>query len=99
MNTLPKELEIEITNIMMNDEKYSLHDWERNSIFPKSKNKTISQLVIETILSLRCFLIDQKVNEFKDKTLINKDNKSILEDVVNYSNLKILLSRKLNRAI
>ena len=99
LNTLPKELEIEITNIMMNDEKYSLHDWERNSIFPKSKNKTISQLVIETILSLRCFLIDQKVNEFKDKTLINKDNKSILEDVVNYSNLKILLSRKLNRAI
>lgn len=99
LNTLPKELEIEITNIMMNDEKYSLHDWERNSIFPKSKNKTISQLVIETILSLRCFLIDQKVNEFKDKTSINKDNKSILEDVVNYSNLKILLSRKLNRAI
>jgi len=99
LNTLPKELEIEITNIMMNDEKYSLHDWERNSIFPKSKNKTISQLVIETILNLRCFLIDQKVNEFKDKTSINKDNKSILEDVVNYSNLKILLSRKLNRAI
>ena len=83
----------------MNDEKYSLHDWERNSIFPKPKNKTISQLVIETILNLRCFLIDQKVNEFKDKTSINKDNKSILEDVVNYSNLKILLSRKLNRAI
>ena len=63
------------------------------------ENKTISQLVIETILSLRCFLIDQKVNEFKDKTSINNDNKSILEDVVNYSNLKILLSRKLNRAI
>jgi len=99
LNILPKELEMEITNIMMNDEKYSLHDWERNSIFPKSKNKTISQLVIETILNLRCFLIDQKVNEFKDKTSINKDNKSVLEDVVNYSNLKILLSRKLNRVI
>jgi DNA primase len=99
LNTLPKELEIEMTNILMNDEKYSLHDWQRNSIFPKPKNKTISQLVIETILSLRCFLIDQKVNEFKDKTSINNDNKSILEDVVNYSNLKILLSRKLNRAI
>ena len=99
LNTLPKELEMEITNIMMNDEKYSLHDWERNSIFPKSKNKTIPQLVIETILNLRCFLIDQKVNEFKDKTSINKDNKSVLEDVVNYSNLKILLSRKLNRVI
>ncbi|HJN54288.1 MAG TPA: DNA primase [Flavobacteriaceae bacterium] len=99
LNTLPKELEIEITNIMMNDEKYALHDWERNSIFPKAKDKTIPQLVIETILNLRCFLIDQKLNEFKGRTSTNKDNKSVLEDVVNFSNLKILLSRKLNRVI
>jgi len=48
---------------------------------------------------LRCFLIDQKLNEFKGRTSTNKDNKSVLEDVVNFSNLKILLSRKLNRVI
>ncbi len=99
LNTLPKELELEVTNIMMNDEKYSLHDWERNSIFPKSKNKTISQLVVETILNLRCFLIDRKLNEFKDSTSLNKDNYSVLEDVVNYSNLKTRLSKKLNRVV
>ena len=84
---------------MMNDEKYSLHDWERNSIFPKSKNKAISQLVVETILNLRCFLIDKKLNEFKDSTSLNKDNYSVLEDVVNYSNLKTRLSKKLNRVV
>ena len=99
LNALPNELELEVTNIMMNDEKYSLHDWERNSIFPKSKNKAISQLVVETILNLRCFLIDKKLNEFKDSTSLNKDNNSVLEDVVNYSNLKIRLSNKLNRVI
>jgi len=99
LNTLPKELELEVTNIMMNDEKYSLHDWERNSIFPKSKNKTISQLVVETILNLRCFLIDKKLSEFKDSTSLNKDNYSVLEDVVNYSNLKTRLSKKLNRVV
>ena len=99
LNTLPKELELEVTNIMMNDEKYSLHDWERNSIFPKSKNKTISQLVVETILNLRCFLIDKKLSEFKDSTSPNKDNYSVLEDVVNYSNLKTRLSKKLNRVV
>ena len=99
LNTLPKELELEVTNIMMNDEKYSLHDWERNSIFPKSKNRTISQLVVETILNLRCFLIDRKLNEFKDSTSLNKDNYSVLEDVVNYSNLKTRLSKKLNRVV
>ena len=99
LNKLPKELELEVTNIMMNDEKYSLHDWERNSIFPKSKNRTISQLVVETILNLRCFLIDRKLNEFKDSTSLNKDNYSVLEDVVNYSNLKTRLSKKLNRVV
>jgi len=99
LNALPNELELEVTNIMMNDEKYSLHDWERNSIFPKSKNKAISQLVVETILNLRCFLIDKKLNEFKDSTSLNKDNNSVLEDVVNYSNLKTRLSNKLNRVI
>ena len=99
LNALPKELELEVTNIMMNDEKYSLHDWERNNIFPKSKNITISQLVVETILNLRCFLIDRKLNEFKDSTSITDDNNSVLEDVVNYSNLKTRLSKKLNRVI
>ena len=99
LNTLPKEIEIEITNILMNDEKYMLHDWERNSIFPKPKNKSISQLVIETILNLRCFLIDKKLNEFKGKISENIDNKLVLEDVINYSSLKTRLSKKLNRVI
>ena len=84
----------------MNDERYSLHDWERKNIYPKSKSKGIAQLVNETILSLRCFLIDQKVTEFKQETLdATKNNKTLLEDVLNYSNLKMLLSRKLNRVL
>lgn len=90
----------EITNILMNDERYSLHDWERKNIFPKDKSHSISQLVNETILSLRCFLIDQKVTEFRQATQDTKSsNKTILEDVLNYSNLKMLLSRKLNRVL
>ena len=90
----------EITNILMNDERYSLHDWERKNIFPKNKSHSISQLVNETILSLRCFLIDQKVTEFRQATQDTKSsNKTILEDVLNYSNLKMLLSRKLNRVL
>ena len=73
---------------------------EKNNIFPKRKDVNIAQLVSETILSLRCFLIDQKVNEFKEVTHENmSDNTSILEDVLNYSNLKMLLSRKLNRVL
>ena len=98
-NKVPVNIELEITNILMGEEKYRLHDWQRSNIFPKDKSKTIAQLVNDTILNLRCFLIDQKVNEFKNKTLDSDDNKSILDEVLNYSNLKMLLSRKLKRVI
>ena len=89
-----------VSDILMNDERYRLHNWEKNNIFPKRKDISVAQLVSETILNLRCFLIDQKVNEFKDSTHdISADNTTILEDVLNYSNLKMLLSRKLNRVL
>lgn len=100
VNNVDEQMANEITTILMNDEKYQLSDWERKNIFPKSKKHGIAQLVNETILSLRCFLIDQKVTEFKQDTQENTaDNKAVLEDVLNYSNLKMLLSRKLNRVL
>ncbi|HEY5689649.1 MAG TPA: DNA primase [Yeosuana sp.] len=101
INTVDVEMANEITTILMEDERYNLDDWERMHIFPKGKSHSIAQLVSETILSLRCFLIDQKVKEFQQKTIENKAqvNKSILEEVKDYSGLKMLLSRKLNRAL
>ena len=100
MNNIDPELVPFVTSILMDDERYRLHNWEKNNIYPKPKDLKISQLVSETILSLRCFLIDKKVTEFKKETQ-NKsdDNTEILEDVLNYSNLKRLLSRKLNRVL
>ena len=100
VNRADEQTAQEITTILMNDEKYQLSDWERKNIFPKSKLHGIPQLVNETILSLRCFLIDQKVTEFKQETQKKtENNKTLLEDVLNYSNLKMLLSRKLNRVL
>ncbi|AXT19052.1 DNA primase [Flavobacteriaceae bacterium AU392] len=99
VNTVEPDMAGEITSILMNDERYTLHDWERNNIFPKAKELGIAQLVNETILNLRRFLIDQKVEEFKRDTIKNSNNNSLLEDVSNYTNLKMLLSRKLNRVL
>ena len=99
MNKLSENQQLEVTNIIMDNEKYFLHNWEKNNIYPKSKKNSLSQLTIETILNLRCFLIDKKVNGFKDKSLNKNVNDSVLEDVVNYSNLKKLLSEKLNRVL
>ena len=100
VNNIDPKLAPAVTSILMNDERYRLHNWEKNNIFPKPKDLSIPQLVSETILSLRCFLIDKKVTEFKDVTKnTSVSHKDVLEDVLNYSNLKMLLSRKLNRVL
>ena len=79
--------------------KIFLHDWEKNNIYPKSKKATLAQLTVETILNFRCYLIDKKVDGFKGQDNTNQINNSNLEEVVNYSKLKKLLSDKLNRVL
>ncbi len=101
INSVDANMSNEITTILMEDERYTLDDWNRMNIFPKEKNNSVAQLVSETILSLRCFLIEQKVKEFQQKTIQSntETNRSILEEVKDYSGLKMLLSRKLNRVL
>ncbi|WP_299110987.1 DNA primase [uncultured Winogradskyella sp.] len=100
INQLDQESAGEVTSILMENEKYNLHDWERNQIIPKEKEHSVSQLVSQTILSLRCYLIDLKVAEYKNETLKdNADSRSIIEDVKDYVGLKMLLSRKLGKVI
>jgi DNA primase len=100
INQLDQESASEVTSILMEDEKYNLHDWERNQIIPKEKEHSIGQLVSQTILSLRCYLIDQKVAEYKNETLKDDiDTRAIIEDVKDYVGLKMLLSRKLGKVI
>jgi DNA primase len=99
VNHLDPVLASDVTNILMNEERYNLHNWEKNNIFPKQKDVSIAQLVSETILTLRCYLIDRKVDEIKQDTQDTVDHRTLLEDVLNYSNLKMLLSRKLSRVL
>jgi DNA primase len=101
VNMVDVELANEITTILMEDERYALDNWQRMNIYPKDKTDSVAQLVSETILSLRCFLIEQKVFEFQQETLRNKSdvNRNVLEEVKDYSALKMLLSRKLNRVL
>ena len=100
VNRLDQELASDVTTILMNDERYRLHDWERNHIIPKEKQHSIAQLVTQTILTLRCYLIDKKVSEYQNDTLREDANaRSILEDVKDYLGLKMLLSRKLGKVV
>lgn len=99
INSLEQGLAGEVTSILMDDEKYNLHDWERKNIIAKEKKHAIAQLVNQTILSLRCYLIDKKVLEYQAESKTTANNKSILEDVKDYLGLKMLLSRKLGKVI
>ncbi|NRD21663.1 DNA primase [Winogradskyella litoriviva] len=100
VNQLDQEAASTVTSILMEDERYSLDDWERNQIVPKEKGDSVAQLVSQTILSLRCYLIDQKVAQYKNETLKEEaDLRTIMEDVKEYLGLKMLLSRKLGKVI
>ncbi|RNL84498.1 DNA primase [Sinomicrobium pectinilyticum] len=90
----------EVTSILMEEEKYILHRWEEQDILVKDKTDSIAQLVSETVLNLRCFLIDKRVSELQQQTLEKKDgNPEILEEIMNYHQLKRLLAQKLNRVL
>jgi len=99
INDLSEKQQQIVANLVMDNEKYFLHDWKKNNIYPKSKKDTLAQLTVETILNFRCYLIDKKVNGFKEQANIDQMNNSSLEEVVNYSKLKKLLSDKLNRVL
>ena len=84
--------------ILINDYKYQLHDWERKNIYVKKIGSELSQLVNETILNMRRYLIDKKINELQESKKDN-DKGDVLEEVVSYYKLKKMLSAKLNRVV
>ncbi|NJB70813.1 DNA primase [Saonia flava] len=100
ISNLEHDISSEISSILMEDEKYALHNWERKNIYPKEKQKSVSQLVSETILTLRCFLIKRRIEKLKEGTEGNmEDNSEILEEIMNYLQLNKLLNKKLNRVL
>ena len=100
LNSIDVELSNLVTTIIMKDDIYQLHKWKSKNVYVKDKNKSISQLVTETILTLRTLLINRKVNELS-KTNSDSENldQNLLEEIVNYYQLKNFLSKKLNRVI
>jgi DNA primase len=100
MAALDQEMVSEVSSILMEEEKYTLHQWERKDIYPKEKDKSIAQLVSETILTLRCFLIKKRIEALQKNTEDSTDDHTeTLEEIVNYLQLNKLLSKKLNRVL
>ncbi|MFD0963507.1 DNA primase [Pseudofulvibacter geojedonensis] len=99
INQLEPDLANEVTTILMNEERYVLHDWERQNIFVKQKDKTIAQLVNENILTLRRYLVTKKIDELAQQISAQESNTEVLQNIIDYTGLKKVLSEKLNRVL
>ena len=91
----------EVTDILMEDERLALHNWEGQNIFPKSKNDTIAQNVSETILTMRWYLVGMIIEELKNSVLSesNSDNTESISMIMDYNVLIHSFSKKLGRVM
>jgi DNA primase len=91
----------EVTDILMEDERLILHNWEGQNIFPKSKNDSIVQNVSETILTLRWYLVGRIIEELKSSVLseVNSDNTEPMSMIMDYNMLIHSFSKKLGRVM
>ncbi|MCR4033544.1 MULTISPECIES: DNA primase [Flavobacterium] len=98
---LEPEFAQEVTNILMEDERLTIHNWEGQNIFPKHKSETIEQNVSDTIFSMRWYLVSGIIAELKNSLLNDpqEDNSEVLGMVVDYSKLLNNFSKKLGRVV
>ncbi|HUH26293.1 MAG TPA: toprim domain-containing protein, partial [Flavobacterium sp.] len=94
------ELSDEITSIIMEEERYNLHQWEKQNIFVKGKELAVGQYVNETILTLRSYLVFDIIENFKKKLQEQPESfRDLLTDIVDYNNLKHTFSNQLGRVM
>ena len=89
-----------VTNILMDDEKHAMSNWERKEIKVKSKESNLSKMVLDAIYNLRRVLIEEKINSLSFVDYTNEDQRTeSMEAVMNYTSLKLRLSGMLNRVV
>ena len=101
INHLQSGVPDEVTSIMMDDEKYVLHDWIGQNIFPKTIEETLNQGVSDTLFTLRWFLISEIIENLKN-AISNEpgaDNMESLSLAMSYIELRGKFSKKLGRVV
>ncbi|MDG1039518.1 MAG: DNA primase [Polaribacter sp.] len=94
-----KEISNEVTSILMDEEKYTLSEWERKNIFVAETASILPKLVSDAILNLRRILIERKITEIMKASQKDSSIKVDLELISNYTGLKKRLFEKLNRVV
>lgn len=101
LKQIKPEVANEVTSILMNEERETLHNWESQQIIVKLKDKTIGQYVTETILTLRWYWVNKIIEELKIEvaTKNSTDNTETLAMVMDYLGLTNMFSKKLGRVM
>ncbi len=86
-----------VTDVLMDEEKHVLSDWESKDILVKTKEDSLSKLVLDAIYNIRRVLIESKIMELMGLLGKDNDSRNIMEDIKNYTELKKLLFDRLNR--
>jgi DNA primase len=88
-----------VTDILMQEEKEVLHNWETKHIYVKSKIQNVSQYVSETIISLREYWINKLIMDLMSN--FNSNNEVDLEEVKStindFNKLKVMLTNTIGR--
>lgn len=89
-----------VTDILMNEEREILHNWEAKSIYVKNKNQNVSQYVTETIVSLREYLINKLILDLMQSFSSSEmqiDLEELKTTINDYNKLKVHLTNKIGR--
>ena len=98
---LKPEFASQVTDILMQEEREKLHNWEGQDIIVKEKEHTIAQYVSETILTLRWYLVHRIIDEITTGISQdpNADNSESLSMAMDYYKLINAFSAKLGRVL
>lgn len=99
LKRLDPQFSNEVTSIIMEDEKNSLHKWESQNIIVKQKSQGISQYVTETILTLRMYLVNTMIDKYKVKLKDAEEKRSLelLSIIMDYTSLINMFSKRLGQ--
>ena len=99
LNQLSDKSNKVLSDILMEDDKYRLDNWEKHNIFVTHKSQLDPQEVTHTILSIRKHLINDYIQEATRNLTSEEqaDPSGIIEEVYSYNSLKVMIADRLER--
>ncbi len=100
MNALEETKASFISNIIMENERYTLAGWlEKKQVFVKEKDseEVLTNLVTETLISLREYLINKLITDLMQSFSAESDLEELKITINDYNKLKVSLTNKIGR--